>query len=228
MRWYLVHEFERFLTGKVNEKESIKVAMVGGYSTDPELVALSRISQNFTVAYYGIDSDSAFEYVDINKMSTEKNYEQYDLVLCSQVIEHIWNISNLFIFLEKLTKKGGYLWFSCPYSNIAHGSPDFFSTGYTPEFLSNNLNSNNWDFQCVERIGSKRNYIATHVLGTWLSKSELDRPVLKYEFKPGTILGNLRKFLLELPGRLIISIISNEISNNPRWSTESFLFAKKK
>jgi SAM-dependent methyltransferase len=227
MRWHLVREFEKYIKGTLEGKETINVAMVGGYSTDPELAVLRKYSKNLNVTYYGIDSDSPFEYVDINSWNDEKVYEQYDLVLCSQVIEHIWNIQNLFLFLEKLTRKAGYLWISSPYSNITHGSPDFFSSGYTPEFLSNNLGSVHWEFICIKRVGSRRNYYATHILGAWLSKAELTRPVLSYEIKPGTTLGVMRKFLSEFPGRLLLTLVENRITDNPRWSTESYVFAKK-
>lgn len=228
MRWYLVQEFESYLRNISLELQGTKIAMVGGYSTDPELAILQSILKEHTVTYYGIDSDYSFEYIDINIATPEKLTEQYDLVLCSQVIEHVWNVNNFFLLLDKLTRKNGFLWISAPYSNITHGSPDFFSSGYTPEFLSNNLGSNKWDFRCVGRIGTKRNYLATHVLGSWLSKEELEKPVINYEIKPGTALGNLRKYISEFPGRLFLSCINNEISNNPRWSTESYVLARKK
>jgi SAM-dependent methyltransferase len=228
MRWYLVQEFKKHLPSLLFEDYPIKIAMVGGYSTDPELVALREFHKNSSVTYFGIDSDQPYEYVDLNNLDNHKGFDEHDIVLCSQVIEHIWNVKNFFNFLEKITKKDGYLWISCPYSNITHGSPEFFSTGYTPEFLSNNLSSNSWEFLCIERVGSKRNYYATHVFGTWLSKAELGRPVLNYEIKPGTTLGNIRKFASDLPGRLVLSLVNNKIGNNQRWCTESYVFAKKK
>ena len=227
MRWYLVQEFEKYLSRSLIKDKPIKVAMVGGYSTDPELAALSKISTNLDVTYFGIDSDRPFEYFDINETDLGEFKDEYDFVLCSHVIEHVWNLRNLFLSLEKLTKKGGFLWISCPYSNIPHGSPDFFSTGYTPEFLAKNLNSTTWEFECIESIGSKRNYYATHILGSWLSHDELFRPVTNYEMKPGTVVGNTRKYLLELPGRILLSMVNNRIGNDSRWSTESYVFAKK-
>lgn len=228
MRWYVNQEFERYLSDVLDRNSAIKVAMVGGYSTDPELLQLTKILTNYTVTYYGIESDSPFEYVDINLVNAETINDKYDVVLCSQVIEHIWNINSFFQFLEKLTKENGLLWISCPYSNITHGSPDFFSAGYTPEFLANNLGRSKWEFLCLERVGTKRNYYATHLLGTWLSRAELNRPVLNYQIKPGTLLGITRKFFNDLPGRFLLSLVRNQITNNPRWSTDSYLLAKKK
>ncbi len=228
MRWYIVDEFEKYVSDASFRDDSISVAMIGGYVNDPEVVVLKKKFRDVRITFYGIDGPTPFEYLDVNTFNTETLARKYDLVLCSQVAEHIWNINNFFILLESFTKKGGYLWLSCPASNIAHGSPDYFSAGYTPEFFANNLKSEKWDFLCISKVGTKRNYVATHMLSSWLSKEELMRPVLRYKIEEGTKLGNLKKMMREMPGRLFLTLLKNVVSSDPRWATDTYIFAQKR
>jgi len=228
MRWYLVNEFEKYISHVTFKDDPISVAMIGGYINDPEVAILLRKFRNAKITFYGIDGPTPFEYLDVNTFTAENLIRKYDLVLCSQVAEHIWNVNNFFILLESITKKGGYLWLSCPTSNIPHGSPDYFSAGYTPEFFANNLTAAKWDFLCLKTVGSKRNYFATHMLSSWLSKEELMRPVLKYRIKSGSYLGILRKLLMEMPGRFFLTFLKNDINSELRWATETYIFARKR
>jgi SAM-dependent methyltransferase len=227
MRWYLVNEFENYVSQIYFNDNSLSVAMIGGYINDPEVEVLSRNFRGVKITFCGIDGATPFEYLDINN-ELETLTSKYDLVLCSQVAEHVWNTSNLFNLLESITKSGGYLWLSCPTSNIPHGSPDYFSAEYTPEFFANNLTAAKWDFLCLKTVGSKRNYFATHMLSSWLSKEELMRPVLKYRIKSGSYLGILRKLLMEMPGRFFLTFLKNDINSELRWATETYIFARKR
>lgn len=222
-----MNEFENYVSQVYFNDNSLSVAMIGGYISDPEVEVLSRNFSGVKITFYGIDGATPFEYLDINH-ELETLTSKYDLVLCSQVAEHIWNTSNLFKLLESITKSGGYLWLSCPTSNIPHGSPDYFSAGYTPEFFANNLTAAKWDFLCLKTVGSKRNYFATHMLSSWLSKEELMRPVLKYRIQSGSYLGILRKLLMEMPGRCFLTFLKNDINSELRWATETYIFARKR
>ena len=141
MRFLVTKEFTAWFSNLAPKPHSI--AVVGGTSRDPEVLEIKRISPTATLDFFGIEnphSDTNFTYLDLNDpIQNLKN--KYDLVLCSQVLEHVWNIENTFNVLVSLVSKNGFIWFNCPASNMAHGSPAYYSAGYTAEFVAKNLES---------------------------------------------------------------------------------------
>jgi hypothetical protein len=150
------------------------------------------------------------------------------LVLCSQVLEHVWNHKSFFLNLRELTEKNGYLWLNAPMSNFVHGSPDYYSAGFATEYLVKNLEENQFEIISSGSIGSRRYYAATHLLGTWLTEKEHQNPLLGYHFQPGTKLGILKKLITDLSRRIPLLFLSKELTELPRYATEAFVFAKKK
>jgi len=210
------------LAGKFFEgAKSLKVAVVGGYFTDPEIRALQENGFRLDLQYFGVDSNSKF--FDLNFLN-EESRDKFDLVLCSQVLEHVWNHENAFLNLKMLLKEGGLLWISCPYSNRAHGLPDFYSAGFTSEFLVKNLESKGMQIIFSREIGSKRLYQALHSMPVWLSRNANmlplffafdDRPLWKATF--------LR--IRFLPDLLLLQFRSKRIQSKPLTNTDSFVAA---
>ena len=84
------------------------------------------------ITTFGIeDSDDIF--FDLNE---ENNIESgdYDLILCGQVIEHIWNIDNFVKNIYKVMNSRTHAFIHCPKSNIHHGHT-YYSAGYSKEFM---------------------------------------------------------------------------------------------
>ena len=132
-----------------------RVAIVGGSTLDPEFIEVKRLFPNVEVDIFGIENSQneiAFHFLDLNRDQI-KDSDIYDLVLCSQVLEHVWNLENAFACLNALTKPAGYLWLACPASNMPHGSPDYYSAGYTCNFLANNLELRNYAIVTGKQIG---------------------------------------------------------------------------
>ena len=227
MRWFVGELFkENYLEISKNQNIS-NIAVIGGYISDIEIQSIIEITPSAKIKYFGIDNNPEIEYLDINLTNPSVLSEEFDLVISSQVIEHIWNLSNFFTIIDKITKKNGYVWLSCPFSNIAHGSPEYYAAGYTPEFLVNNFKAGEWTPVVVTQIGSKRNYVSTHLYATWLSKEELFHPIRGYHFKPGSLQGVIWKWMREFPGKLHLSLLNNEIDSKSRWATESVVMLKK-
>jgi SAM-dependent methyltransferase len=228
MRFEVARLFEDWF---LQNKNSIKtIAVVGGSSLDAEMLVVQKLAPDIRVVYVGIDNshnDKNFINFDLNNEMLE-DFDKFDLVLCSQVLEHVWNMSNAFDALTKMVRRGGYLWISCPASNMVHGSPEYFSAGYAPEYLTNNLEIRNFEILSAFAIGSKRYYFMTHVLRFWATKEEHESPLLKYKFQPGTFLGISRKFILDIPGRLMSSLNSKKITNELTYATESVVLGKLK
>jgi SAM-dependent methyltransferase len=227
MRWLVANVFKENFQS-ISRSEIIKtIAVVGGYESDIEIQTIIELNPYTNIRYFGIDNDSRIEFLDLNSVDSESLDHDFDLFLCSQVIEHIWNFNNFFKVINRLTKKGGYVWISCPFSNIAHGSPEYYAAGYTPEMLINNLGAEKWETIIATQFGSKRDYVSTHLYAKWLSRKELFHPILGYQFKPGSLKGVLWKLAREMPGNLHLSLLSNSINSNTRWATETVLFIRK-
>jgi nitrite reductase/ring-hydroxylating ferredoxin subunit len=65
----------------------IKVAVVRGSADEQEITALGKIGFLTKVRVFGIDENCAF--LDLNLSSSEVYDSEFDLVLCSQVWDHL-------------------------------------------------------------------------------------------------------------------------------------------
>ena len=194
------------------------VAIVGGSSFEPELEIL-KTKEGIGLHFFGIESDAAmssFEYLDLNtaKLTVEK---QFDLILCSQVLEHLWDVKQAIENLVKLTKPGGLIWIACPASNFAHGSPDYFSAGYQPDLIVNLLNQHNVEILTKGTLGSRRYYFFTHALQTWPTSHQYRFPLLT---------GISRYYPIQIFERLAATIRSSKISDDAKFATETFVLAR--
>ena len=224
MRWEVLRRFIAEI-----ERESIDFStclVLGGSSQDVEVQFLTSLGVPTKISYLGIElSLENFHYMDLNEESMLKIKGK--LVLCCQVLEHVWNHENFFRNLSELTEVNGYLWLNVPMSNFVHGSPEYYSAGFTSSYLEKNLQKHKFKIVSSGSIGSKRNYLATHLLGTWLSEQEHKNPLTHYHFQPGSNLGILRKFFFDYLRRLPLILFSKESTDHPRFATESFVLAKR-
>ena len=79
------------------------IALVGGHIFEPELEVLKYKD----LTHYGVEFDLRVktELFDLNiSQIVDKNY---DLVLCSQVLEHVYDVKQATENLAKLVRQGG-------------------------------------------------------------------------------------------------------------------------
>ncbi len=216
MRWLITRNFERLVAAELSNISSI--AVVGGSYKEPELDIFARLPVQ--INYFGIEfeKNQSLEnfYLDLN---TKSNLSRsYDLVICSQVLEHVWNHQNTFDNLTNLVNNGGFLWIACPASNFAHGSPNYFSAGFTSGYISRNFEERNFEIIEEGMLGSRRNYIATHLFHIWLSERLHQYPWFSLFSK------------LSIKHRIstiMVSIFNKKISSKAIWATESYAFLSK-
>jgi SAM-dependent methyltransferase len=228
MRNKLSAELMRLL--KVGEFDIKSVAIVGGSSREPELVALKEIYLNLQETYFGIESNEIgieFYNLDLNEQSS--NFGVFDLVICSQVLEHVWNFDVAIENLINLVRpNGGLLWINCPASNMVHGSPDYFSAGYSPEMLKKHLEFRNLTTINHGSFGSRRMYFFTHALNYWPTDFELAHPLISYRplrsYGRKIIIESIRGFL----GRTYSLLLPWKPDENLTFATESYILAKTK
>jgi SAM-dependent methyltransferase len=201
-----------------------KVAIVGGSRNEPEIIELEK-SKKILVHTYGIDKENDF-FLDLNVKSEIK--DKYDLVLCSQVFEHIYDLKNAIANLASLLTRESLLWVACPASNRSHGSPNYYSAGYQPELIINLSRDFNLEVLHFGRLGSKRLYFMTHALRVWPNQKELRHPVLKYDFRrfSGSKPKNMLRFFRDFPGRLYASSLTSKVNDQVEFSTETFVLFK--
>lgn len=120
--------------------------------------------------------------------------------------------------LTTLTSAVRHLWIGCPASNYPYGSPEYYSAGYSPDFLQKNLSVVGMDILYVDYLGTKRNYFLTHVTRIWADEKLHISPLLS---------GFSRFYPSQIWSRLISHLYSGKLSNDINVSTESFIFAQK-
>lgn len=140
----------------------LKVGVLGGGSDEPEVQALLAMKRKVSVWTIGLDTPDI--HLNLNYLFHDNIVENFDLILCSQVIENVWNHNNFFFNLNTLVKHGGLVWLAAPATNHPHGSPDFYSPGFTHSYLKQNLENNKFFVISSGSVGSRRLYYATTFL----------------------------------------------------------------
>lgn len=222
MRWKVLEYAENAF--KNLSLVDANIAIVGGNKNDPEVLLVKKLFVNCQITFLGVEKSPEVNFLDLNEKTMQ--YKDFDLVICSQVIEHVWHQGNFLWTLERLTKRGGYLWISCPYNNHPHGSPDYFSAGFSVDYLAKNLQTG-YEILFFKEFGSKRYFISSLLRNQWLSEEEH-----KFPMKTRVIKGNSIKYAIyhylrfELLWLIYLSVLSPRIRTD-RFVTESVVLAKK-
>ncbi len=222
MRDEITKIFINEITPYLSEIKSI--AVVGGNEKDPEAKILIEMGMN-SIDYYGIDPG----LIQLNLNFPYRPVKNYDLVICSQVLEHIYDVKEGLQTLANLTSVGGFLWIGCPASNRSHGSPHYFSAGYQPELIINLLKLFSINSLTSGVLGNKRLYFMTHALRVWPSSRELRHPILNYNFnrRNEKIIMKFIRFFYDLPARVYSASISAQQLTTVEYATEAFVFGQK-
>ena len=213
---------------KESKSDISSIAVVGGSSNEPELLELLKIYPEATVSFLGIaqgPQDIPFTELDLNESSGLG--QSFDIVICAQVLEHIWNLDNCMKNLSALVnKQNGLMWINCPASNLVHGSPEYFSAGYSNEMISKNLENHQFEIILANSIGSRRLYFFTHALQYWPTKFELAHPLLTY--RPLRSYGKrlIPETFLGFFGRLYALFLSNKQLSESQFDTETYVLAR--
>jgi SAM-dependent methyltransferase len=225
-RAVVLTKFIELITSKLTKDKSINVAIVGGNLDEPEVRALFALGFEPKVTILGIENDNYYFDLNLPQDFSFTKIDQFDLILCSQVFEHIWNHEAAFRNLLKLASNKSFLWVGCPTSNRPHGSPSYYSAGFTSEYLALNLENLGFEILDQGQFGSKRNYQLTHLLPTWLSvRGHMFPPLFAFEGR--RMLVRLYYSIRFLPTTLWSLCSSKKISEGDRFATESWVLAEK-
>jgi SAM-dependent methyltransferase len=219
--------FRKFLSeSDLNLNDRLKIAIVGGGLEEHELKIIDELSFEFELYILNVAGERDF-FLDLNSRHNNLPNQKFDLILCSQVFEHIWNIQNALNILQNICKTHGYIYLNVPFSNMVHRDEisDFHTPGYSSNFLRRNFE--NAGMRVIESVdfGTRRLYNSIHLLQVWLYPQELEQPLTfgdqrKYRFKI------IRK-MLNLPICIQLLLWSNDWIENGQFSTESIIFVQK-
>lgn len=153
-----------------------RVAIVGGSIMDAEVDLLKNTFDDITFVTYGIEDSDV--YLDLNQ--TPLPQSQYDLVLCTNVIEHIYNHENFSLNLQSLLNQGAYLWCAFPCNDRFHGAPDYFAAGFSPKYVSSIFGRIGLKVIDSGINGSQRLEYFNHVLKDWPDVNRYNHPFLGF------------------------------------------------
>lgn len=129
---------------------------------------LEYVSQDFA-KYNGRGDNVAlqvenFDYGELNIVSDiteipEEN-NSFDVILCSEVLEHIPRPDLAIKEFSRLLKKNGKLILTAPFCSLTHFSPFHFFTGFNIYWYENILPLNGFKIEYKETNGSYFEYLA--------------------------------------------------------------------
>ena len=220
-RFYVQNRFAELITN-LSLRDKFEVAVVGGTKEDTEIKQLYSSNRTFTVKTLGIENSDY--YFDLNQT---QNFDlRFDLVLSSHVFEHIWNLPTAISNLKRLLKPQAYLWVNVPASNRKHGSPGYYSSGYSADMLRELFKFADLSvIECMD-IGTQRNYNYVHLFQRWPTSRDLTPNLLK-TFQVEQLNNNVLKQLLSHAAKsLIIRRWSTQLLSDSKYSTETYGLAQ--
>lgn len=204
----------------------LRVAVIGGHSDEPELDALRNLGFSLEVVVVGLESSEVV--VDLNSSADVLlPGDGAHLVLCSQVLEHVWNHGSFFRHLRNFTARDSLLWLAAPKANRPHASPDFYSAGFTASYMARNLENVDFRILASGEMGSRRLYESALLSRMWFSGIGYRFPVGAYLFdnkRPWT--SRLALTFYCLPQNLRFGLLSKTLTAESRYATESWVLAQ--
>jgi hypothetical protein len=163
---------EDFEFACLNGEKIEKVAIVGGSFMDHEVPLIKIKFPEATFEVFGIEPGQT--YLDLN--STILMHRDFDLVICTNVLEHVFHHEIFALNLLSLLQKNGTLWLCFPFNDKYHDAPDYYSAGYDPDYVSKLFQRNGGVVETTKIISSKRGYLFTHLLRDWPSEFKYNHP----------------------------------------------------
>jgi SAM-dependent methyltransferase len=212
---------------RANEDNQIRrILVLGGGPDEPELTPFENAL--IEVFYFGIEKPlnaENFLYLDLDQINVCD--QKFDLVICNQVIEHLFRLQNAFATISSLLNPNGLLWITAPANNFRHGSPHYYSAGYSREFLEKNLAEPEFVVLESGELSSKRVYLYRHLLRIWPTEFQIRFPLVAYFGTQGSYFTKIIYNLKTLPERILISFSDTRWQVNGEFPIETFGLYKK-
>jgi hypothetical protein len=226
MRWVATREFVKAVTPNLPMIQS--VAVVGGSVDDPEIAWLLRQPGERTVHVYGHDVTDGLNStkIDLNVPLYAHSTQQFDLVHCAHVLEHIWDVRTGMSNLLNLARPGGIVCVNAPACCHAHGSPGYYAAGFQALRLSQLAASLGGIVPLADQCGSRRSYFYEHTLRRWPERREYEAPLYRMSSGRGGRGRAMLRWVKYLPGRLRAAAQSPRESADPSVAVQSWILVR--
>ena len=149
--------------------------------------------------YHSHDFDGYENYKNSNPQKYTYNCDilnipeeiKYDILICTEVLEHLPDIKSTFKKFKKLLKPSGELLITFPFASMYHQEPDFFTSGYSTYQIEN---------LCKE---FEMDIIEYEQSGTYIKSVQLDLLRINFFFRKN------HNFILKLLNKIILFFILN-------------------
>lgn len=118
-------------------KKEIKIIDVGCGKKPYEKTIKKRLKKT-KIEYTGIDfySEKADIKIDLNREKIPFKKDYFDLIICTEVLEHLYNPGLIIKEMKRVCKKGGYIIITTPFLKQIHAKEhDYFR--YTYNYYQN-------------------------------------------------------------------------------------------
>lgn len=143
----------------------------------------------------------------------EKN-ESFDVILCSEVFEHLPNPIDAIKEFQRLLKKDGVLIITAPFCSLSHFAPFHFSTGFNRYFYEHHLRIFNFKIEKIEANGNYFEYLAQEIM-------RIPSVAAKYTSKKASIID---KFFMLLILRILRKFSKHDVIEVGGGSSELLCF----
>ena len=123
----------------------------------------------------------SLDYVgDIWKIAEEDSF--FDVILCTEVFEHIlYPIESIKEF-ARLLKPGGRLILTAPNASLRHMDPYFYYTGFSDRWYEEILKVHGFEIQEIKPVGDYYSWLAVEMARTGMTHSLFAKVILLPEF----------------------------------------------
>jgi ubiquinone/menaquinone biosynthesis C-methylase UbiE len=90
--------------------------------------------------------------------------ESFDVILCSEVLEHIPEPSKALDEFYRLLKPNGVLIITAPFSSLVHFAPFYYSTGFSRYWYEHHLPERGFEIESIEPNGDWYSLIKQEVI----------------------------------------------------------------
>ena len=87
----------------------------------------------------------------------------FDVILCTEVFEHLPDPISAIKEFSRLLKRGGKLIVTAPFCSLTHFAPYHFYTGFNRYFYEKHLPDNNFDLISIEHNGNYFEYMGQEI-----------------------------------------------------------------
>ena len=181
-----VHECDPLYSGRlsssINYSRVVALAhferLVGKFQISPAKIAVvSGSEKEFELTFCPNADANFFNYESNDKWDLSNEWDisqRHDLVICNQVLEHVFNPFQAVKNLKALCETGGYIWITVPGVNMIHSDPHFYFSGFHPRFMAEMAKSLGLTI-CEIGFWSSSKYAAHSVFSSWRPEVKLRR-----------------------------------------------------